>query len=228
MKLNTFKIVQLGCWVTSVALILLAITKTPPVKEKPDAVLELLGLLSVASVAANEAYDNWVKKFCAANVLAVGYVKNALEPIVEGLIKKYPAGIKTVYVLLPSGIAAVSNISVQASLHQAGFSRSHEQVPVATRNRQEMEIAVIRHLQDGRECYFDVPNTLSSLEALIDYKLQKKANSKSEGERQKLEQKYLRLFRYELEHLLRERQLEQYVTVIDHTSKIVTSAGDRK
>ncbi|HVZ55750.1 MAG TPA: STING domain-containing protein [Chitinophagaceae bacterium] len=220
MKLNTFKIVQLGCWVSSVVLILLALTKTYPVREKPDNVLELLGLLSVASVAANEAYDSRARKFSAANVLAVGYVKNALEPIVEGLIRLHPAGLRPLCVLLPSGIAAVSNIPVDAHLHQAGFRRDSVRVPVNARNRKEMEIGRIRHLAGGKEYYFDVPNTLSSLEALVDYKLQKKSNQKNGEEREKLEKKYLRMFRMELESLLRERNLEAYVKVVGGVNEL--------
>jgi hypothetical protein len=223
MKWNSFKLIQLACWLSSFALIILALTNASPFKEKQDSLLELLGSLSVASVAVNEVYDRWAKKFGAAQVLAIGYIENCIEPVVQGLLKKYPlpAVIKPVYIFIPPGINSVNNASVNTLLHEAEFTRQKETVRVITPNREDMEIAVITNVRSKKQYYFDVPNTLSSLKALIDYKLKKKANSRSDKEKETLEKKYLEIFRKEVERLVSEKELGNKVKVIDSIDKLL-------
>jgi hypothetical protein len=223
MEWNIFKIIQLICWISSVTLIALALTHHYPITEKPEELVEMLGLFTVASVSVNEIYESRLRKFCAANVLAVGYIKNCIEPLVEGLLKKKENKLSAsnpVHVLMPKSIDEVKAINIETMLDQSNLRKERITVNVNTRNRDVMDIAVLINDHNKRKYYFDVPNTLSSLQALVDYKLQKKANNGNEKEREKLERKLLDIFRLEMTKVLDKLKLNDHVKIIFAISEL--------
>jgi hypothetical protein len=211
MKLNIFKIVQLLLWLASVTLVFLAIYDVVPFKTEPEYLLELFGLFSGASIATNEIYDRRLKKFSTVNVLAIGYVKNCIEPIIDAQIKQYEQQpqtfIKKMFIYIPANSVEINNLALHAALVKTGRNCVSRQVPVYMKNRTSMDISEITNPQTGANYYFDTPNTISSLSALIDYTLEKKRNSSNDNERNELEKKYMKIFKEETEKLLEEKQL---------------------
>lgn len=223
MEWNIFKIIQLICWTSSVTLIALALMHRYPITDKPEELVEMLGLFTVAAVSVNEIYESRLRKFCAANVLAVGYIKNCIEPLVEGLLKEKETRLSLsdpIYIFMPESIDEVKTIQVDAMLRRFNFKKEKELVKVNTRNRDNLEIAVLQNRHTKKNYYFDVPNTLSSLEALVDYKLPKKAGNRNEKEKEKLEKRFLGIFKSEAERILIKLKLNNYVKFISSVTEL--------
>jgi hypothetical protein len=225
MKWNIFKVIQLCCWLISITLIILSITGKYHFAEDPEKLLELLGLLSAASLVMNEAYERWLEKYSAANVLAVGYIKNFIEPVMESQYRQQqdqPKSftVKVLYILMPERIAEINSIALQSFIAKAKLESIEISIPVIMRNRNNIDINEINNSETQACFYLDTPNTISSLEALIDYKLAKKANSKNEAARQKPEKKYLGMFKDEMQRLIDEKSMRNDVKIITSVDKL--------
>lgn len=73
----------------------------------------------------------------------------------------------------------------------------------------------------NKRVYFDFPNTLLSLNSLIDYKMESRKNRFSDSIREDMAKEYIVKFKQVIEKLIASRDLDEYVFFVDKNLQLV-------
>ena len=175
---------------------------------QPEPLTVALGLIATASSTLLKKYADKleVEKFCTANALAVGYVNNFIEPILTQLIKNNKIGILHIYI--PEKLSDLDTKNIDrmiAGLREKNLTNKTINVKL-DEGRGVRDIMSIYNV-DGANVYFDFPNTLLTLNPLIDYKTVSKKNDFNEEEKSALGKIYISKFKETVESLLKDKNL---------------------
>jgi len=188
---------------------------------KPDNLFVIFGAVGGICAFLLEAYSRETKKFSVANVLAVGYIKNFLEPVMTQIIVQHPGKAPKFYIFIPSKISDLddNNITrVKASLNQKSYTSETVTIPIP--NQRAKNILLISSAINKDSFYFDVPTTLSAMIALIEYEVEKKGNTSSKRMTDAIFKQYIRYFKKELIDVLKDKNLAGYVILINSADEI--------
>lgn len=190
-------------------------------KFKPDNLFVFFGAIGGICAFLLEVYSRQTKKFSVANVLAVGYVKNFLEPVITQIIDQRETGAPPpkFYVFIPPGISQLDESAIvvlKDSLNNDGYKIT----PVAVQIPKQRTRNILFITKNGNSFYFDIPTTLSSLSALIEYTLEKKRNTSPENLKDGIFREYMNYFKGELVKTLKDKNLDKYVTLIKSIDEI--------
>jgi len=188
---------------------------------KPDNLFVFFGAIGGICAFLLEVYSRQAKKFSAANVLAVGYVKNFLEPVMIQILdhKKPGDPIPKFYVFIPLEISKLEENSIvllKKSLDNDGYVSA----PVNVQIPKQRTRNILLITKNGNGFYFDIATTLSSLSALIEYTLEKKKNTSPEKLKDTIFKEHINYFKDELIKLLKDKDLDKYVTLIKSIEEI--------
>ncbi len=209
---------QIILWIVTLILTLIWIFwKNPPFEPEPITVA--IGLIATASSTILNIYEDKLKveEFCIANALAVGYVNNFIEPVITQLIKtnKLPL----LYIYIPNNISELYPKSIDrwiSNLRESDLTNKTISVKLGE-GRGTRDVMTIFNA-NGSNVYFDFPNTLLTLNSLIEYKLESKKNSFNNEDKNELGKRYILKFRETAESLLVEKNL--YPKYVQFTNAI--------
>jgi hypothetical protein len=188
---------------------------------KPDNLFVIFGAVGGICAFLLEAYSRETKKFSVANVLAVGYIKNFLEPVMTQIIVEHPDKAPKFYIFIPSKISDLddNNIArVKASLNRVSYQS--ETVSIAIQNQRAKNILLVSNANKHDGFYFDVPTTLSAMIALIEYQVEKRGNTSSKKMTDAIFKQYIGYFKKELIEVLKDKNLAGYVTLVNSADEI--------
>ena len=218
MKLKTIsKALTVTLWVSTLGVALCwLLWEDPPFDPEPITVV--LGLLSTAVTALLAEYGNRLEEeeFSLPYALAFGYVNNFIEPLLTQLLREASPHVRPrIYIYLPESLAELAPASIERTLASLRLRSLKDQVVnLEFREGRARDILTIRST-DNKAIYFDFPNTLLSLNSLIDYKLESRKNKSTEDAREALAATYIRKFREVIETLINKRNMDAYVFFVD-------------
>ena len=178
----------------------------PPFEPEPLTVA--LGLIATASSAILRQYEDKleVEKFSIADALAVGYVNNFIEPLVTQLIKNDQ--IALLHIFIPVKLSDLEPKNVDRLLSELKERElSNKTVNVELDEGRGVRDVLSVFNTRGDNIYFDFPNTLLTLNPLINYKVESRRNSFNEDKKATLGKLYIAKFQETVENLLKEKNL---------------------
>jgi hypothetical protein len=184
----------------------------------PEPITVVLGLLSTAVTALLAEYGNRLEQeeFSLPYALAYGYINNFIEPLITQLLRtaKPPVQPK-VYIYIPQNLSELSAGNIDRTLaHMRLRNFRDEVVNLELKEGRARDILTIQ-TADNRQVYFDFPNTLLSLNSLIDYKLESGRNQFSDKAREEMAAAYILKFREIVNELVHKKNLAPYVFFVD-------------
>ncbi len=217
MNIRSFSVIfQIFLWTTTFVLTLIWIFYPNPPFE-PEPLTVALGLIATASSTFLNKYASKLKieEFSTANALAVGYVNNFVEPVLTQLIKNNEESMFYIYLpnklsdLYPKNIDRMVSDIKKSDLNNKTVSLKLDE------GRGARDVMTIFNT-DGKNVYFDFPNTLLTLEALVNYKIESKSNNFNNEEKDELGKEYIMIFKETVEKLLTDKNLyPEYVQFTD-------------
>lgn len=203
---NTLKVIL---WIALVAFTVIWIFKIE-IPYEPEPITVLLGFVLAAVTALSTKYENAIKaeKYSVANVLAQGYVKNFVEPVVTQLRKDSQGKKIRFYVFVPNLLSELTPKAIdrwKSDLIERGFTSNTEKVKLSE-GRGLRDVMTVSNT-DSKSIYFDFPNTLFSLTNFVEFKTDSPKNSLNIDERNQLGRKYIEKFKEQLIHDLTELHL---------------------
>lgn len=166
----------------------------------------LFGALPSLGVVFQEFHSRELEKFSTVNVLAVGYVKNFLNPVMTRIVTAQPTAVKPVfYIYLPADLSELEEKSLDVLV-------SRFKVPPYSAMQEDVRISavltkkIIRITKAGSSnvSYIDFPATLLSLNALIEYRMHKEKNRSGKEEKRDMAAKYIDSFKDEVINIMGE------------------------
>ncbi|MDB4918496.1 STING domain-containing protein [Mucilaginibacter sp.] len=190
---------------------------------KPDNLFVFFGAVGGICAVLLEIYSRQTKKFSVAHVLAVGYVENFLEPVMIQIIEQKNEGDPPpkFFIFIPFEISKLDENSIvllKDSLNNDGYKSASVNVQIP--KQRTRNILLVTNSTNGDSFYFDIPTTLSSLSALIEYTFEKKKNTSPKGLKDDIFRKYMDYFKGELIEILKDKGLYSYVTLVKSVNEI--------
>ncbi len=194
---------------------------------KPEPVTAVLGLLSAGVTGLVSGYLRLLKRkeeelhkerFSMPDALAYGYVENFLEPAITKLVSETKPGATTprIYIYMPEEMSELEPKAIDrtlARIREHDYSTSVVNLEIeAGRTR---DLLTILKEKEGKFSYFDFPNTLRTLAALVEYKVPSKAESFNKEKKRELGKVYIQRFKQKVGEMIREKGLEDYVIFTD-------------
>ncbi|WP_320018933.1 STING domain-containing protein [Labilibaculum manganireducens] len=175
----------------------------------------LLGIISPSITFVINKYSNKIEaeKFSTANALAHGYIENFVEPIITQLLKK--GNSPSLYIYIPEKLSDLypKNIDrIKARLTKKKLSIETKSVKL-NEGRANRDIMTISGLSN--DVYFDIPNTLLTLNPLIDFRINSPKNNLSEKEKDELGCMYILAFKETALKLINTKGLNDNIKLID-------------
>ena len=172
----------------------------------------LFVLLTTVAVFLNQLH-RWLlaeAEYSPAYALALGYVNNFIEPAITQLIED---GINRplLYIYKPEGISELykPNIDrVKATIKNNSFELNELQLEL--KHGRARDILTIQKSKT-KLIYFDFPNTLLSLSAYIDFKIESKANQSTDTEKKEFTKLLLSKFYNKVDELLKEKNIQNNI-----------------
>ena len=189
----------LGIWISGIEIFI-----------EPEPVTVLLGLASGAVATLSKKYENAIEaeKYSVANVLAQGYVKNFVEPVVTQLKKDNPGRKIQFYIFVPNLLSELTPKAIdrwKSDLIEKGFKSNTMKVKLSE-GRGLRDVMTVSN-SDSKDVYFDFPNTLFSLTNFVEYKMNSPQNSLNTEEKNQLGKAYIKKFQEQLIQELEELRL---------------------
>lgn len=178
----------------------------PPFEPEPLTVA--LGLIATASSAILKQYENKleVEKFSIADALAVGYVDNFAEPLLTQLIKNNK--IALFHIFIPEKLSDLYPKNIDrliSELKEHNLKNKTVNVELDEGRGARDVLSVFN--ANGDNIYFDFPNTLLTLNPLINFKIESKKNSFNEKDKALLGKLYISRFQEAVKKRLEEKNL---------------------
>lgn len=177
----------------------------------------LFAVISGISLFLNKILTELLKdsEFSPSYALATGYVKNFISPVITQLIENGISAPK-IYIFKPQNFEDLSSDNIdrmKAELKNKEYNL--KTIKLSTKHSRARDILIINKLNE-EQVYFDFPNTLLSLFAYVDYKLDKKPNTKAEDEKEKIVIELIDKFYEKLDDLLIEYRIQNNVHICDN------------
>ncbi|MCD8438439.1 STING domain-containing protein [Tenacibaculum finnmarkense] len=176
----------------------------------------LFVLLTTIALFFNQVYK-WLLKYAEyspAYALALGYVKNFIEPAIIQLVEN---GIKNpiFYIYKPENISELYIQSIdmtKATIKNKSFEVNELQLNL--KHGRARDILTIQKSKT-KMIYFDFPNTLLSLSSYIDFKIASRENETSSNEKVELTNILFDKFYAKVDELLKDENLDTYIKYCD-------------
>lgn len=187
-------------------------------------VLLLLGSMSATIILVIESYESLLKKeeYSLAYALAYGYVNNFLEPVITSLLERPEVNEDlTLYIYMPDRLTELTRDSITRTLQEVkskGYRT--ESIKLDFERGRTRDVITIYKESDVR--YFDFPNTLMTLNSLIDYKLGGEKESFKEGARIEEGRKHINKFQKCVEEAIENRGMSKYIEITDRNLGFLT------
>lgn len=201
-------------WLSTLAVTLIWVTGLPAPFD-PEPVTVLLGLVSVAVSALVAEYVSLLEEeaFSAPHALAYGYVNNFLEPVITRLVETVPPGEPLrFFIFEPGQLEDLSPSAVKrtmAELRRLGYSS--EVVNLELEAGRARDILTVFRDGPGSVSYFDFPNTLLTLDNLVEYKVPSREGSLAEEKKRELGCSYIRVFMETVRKQADQKRLTPYL-----------------
>lgn len=203
--INAFTIIVLILWIFKNHFAIL----NPTFEHEPI----LIGLTML--FAALNQIHRWLLKeaeYSPAYSLAIGYVTNFVSPLITQLLENGISNPK-VYIYKPKDFAELfkENIDrIKAQVQNQGFHLS--EVNLDLKHSRARDILTIKKSKT-KIVYFDFPNTLLSLIAYVDYKVNSKKDSFADKKR--LTEDLIEKFYQKVDELLESENIQEHVLFCD-------------
>jgi hypothetical protein len=191
--------------------------KNPPFD--PEPVTVVLGLISTAVTGLLTEFDSRLHKeeFSLPYALAYGYVNNFVEPLVTQLLQNISPGMPAprLYIFLPQNLSELEPKNLGRVIGLIRLRNFKDNV--VTLEFQEGRSRDVLTITQGNDqhFYFDFPNTLLSLNSLIDYKMESRKNHFTDSIKDELARVYIVTFKGVIEKLIESKNLKPYVFFVD-------------
>ncbi len=198
-----------------------------PLPFEAEPITVLLGLVSVAVSALVGSYGQTIRarraefeaeRFTMPDALAYGYVTNFVEPAVTRLLRATEPGEDPprLFIYMPREISELDPQSIERILARIRGRRfSTGAVTLDFVEGRARDVLTIMRSGEKRPWYFDFPNTLRTLAALVEFKLPSHADSFNETDRKALSREYIERFDAEVRRLLAAKGLAENVEMTD-------------
>jgi len=179
----------------------------------------LFAFLSIIGVILNRITNGLLKEseYSPSYALATGYVKNFISPIITQLKETGNLQPK-IYVFKPKNLEELSNDSIdriKAEIKNRNYDL--KTINLSLKNSRARDVLIINKMSK-EQIYFDFPNTLLSLFAYVDYKLEN--NTNTETKKQDIVKELINKFYEKLDELILEQNLENNVFTCDNKLEI--------
>lgn len=187
--------------------------------------LLLLGSMSATVILLIESYESLLKKeeYSLAYALAYGYVNNFLEPVITSLLERPEVDQSlTLYIYMPDQLSELTRDSITRTLQEVknnGYQT--ESVKLDFERGRTRDVITIYKGSDIK--YFDFPNTLMTLNSLIDYKIGGREESFKEKERIEEGRKHINKFQKYVEESIRNKGMSEYIEITDRDLDFLTN-----
>jgi len=197
--------------------------KDAPFDAEPITVV--LGLVSTAVTALLSEFGSRLEEeeFSLPYALAYGYVNNFVEPLISQLLKNIPLGSPRpkLYIYVPEKLNELEPRNIERVIGRIRMKSFEDKVVnLEFQEGRARDILTVSGTGNKR-VYFDFPNTLLSLNSLIDYKMESRKNRFSDSIREEMAKDYIVKFRQVLESLINTKDLKEYVFFVDKNLEIV-------
>jgi hypothetical protein len=191
--------------------------KNPPFDPEPITVV--LGLISTAVTALLSEFDSRLQEeeFSLPYALAYGYVNNFVEPLISQLLKNIPLGspIPRLYIYLPQKLSELEPRNIERVIGRIRMKSFEDKVINLEFQEGRARDVLTVSQSNNKRVYFDFPNTLLSLNSLIDYKMESRKNRFSDSIREEMAKDYIVKFGKVIERLIEMKDLKDYVFFVD-------------
>ena len=219
--MKNLKILELV--MTVVPIVLIGLVQFHLIHFEPDHLIEVLGGIPIAFKLVSEIRSDKLEKFTTANVLAVGYVKNFAAPLIDAMLtQQLISPERPLCLFLPDKISdfeASKMNKLKASLNKAPLSCTTQTI-VISQAGDKRNVLEVHNTKTAKRCYLDFPGTLLSLNALLDYEMEKKIHEDSEIKKDQRGKYYISLFRKETEKLLAKNGQDELVHFIGDLNEL--------
>jgi hypothetical protein len=216
--LNISKALMILLWLGTLAVALCWLFwKAAPFDPEPITVV--LGLVSTAVTALLNEFQSRLEEeeFSLSYALAYGYVNNFVEPLLTQLIKdSSPSGEKPkLFIYMPEKLSELSSRNIDRVIGELRMKQFQDSlVNLEFKEGRARDVLTVTSATQGR-AYFDFPNTLLSLNSLIDYKLESRKNKFTDSARDEMAHDYIVKFKSVVEKLIDAKDLKPYVSFVD-------------
>jgi hypothetical protein len=197
--------------------------KNPPFDAEPITVV--LGLVSTAVTALLSEFGSRLEEeeFSLPYALAYGYINNFVEPLISQLLKNIPLGSPKpkLYIYVPDKLNELEPRNIERVIGRIRMKSFEDKVVNLEFQEGRARDILTVSASDKQRVYFDFPNTLLSLNSLIDYKMESRKNRFSDSIREEMAKEYIVKFKQVLETLIRSKDLGGYVYFVDKNLEIV-------
>ncbi|MCY1633921.1 STING domain-containing protein [Marinifilum sp. D737] len=206
---------QAVLYISTIALALIWFLKLETSVDVEAGTFILLGIISPSISYVINKYSNKIEaeKFSTANALAYGYIENFIEPVLTQLLKK--GNNPTLYIYIPEKLSDLypKNIDrLKAKLTKNNISINTKSIKL-NEGRANRDIMTVSGLSD--DVYFDIPNTLLTLNPIIDFRINSPKNELCEKEKDELGSQYINAFKETIMKLIKAKTLEDNAKLID-------------
>jgi len=191
----------------------------------PEPITVVLGLVSTAVTALLAEYGARLEheEFSLSYALAYGYINNFVEPLISQLASTLQPGTAKpkLFIYMPSTLRELEPRNIDRIIGQMRMKHFQDQVVnLAFKEGRARDVLTVTSSNNQR-VYFDFPNTLLSLNSLIDYKLESRKNQFTDSSRDEMAAGYIAKFKEVVEKLIHDKQLKDYVFFVDKELDIV-------
>jgi hypothetical protein len=158
------------------------------------------------------------ERFSTPMALAHGYVHNFLDPALTHLLRRTGPGEPPprLYIFIPERLEELAPASRERILARIRAARYRDTaMNLEFSEGRARDIITITRESGGSPVYFDFPTTLLTLHALVDYKVESKAEQLSEKEKVALGAAYIAHFRAYLLQRAEALGLREYLELTD-------------
>jgi len=165
------------------------------------------------------------EEFSLPFALAYGYVNNFLEPLISQLLRDITPGSPrpSILIYVPENLSELEPANIERILGRLRVKSFQDKVVnLHFQGGRARDILTVKQNYRNEVFYFDFPNTLLSLNSLIEYKLESRKNSFSDSEREEMAHGYIEKFKQMMQKLINKKDLSDYVTFVNKNLEFST------
>ncbi len=196
----------------------------------PEPITVVTGLISTAVTALLNEFGSRLEEeeYSLAYALAYGYVNNFVEPLLSELLRISAEEGKppVLLIYMPEKLAELEPRNIERVLAKIRLRNVKEEV-VNLQFKEGRARDILTVSSGNDRMYFDFPNTLLSLNSLIDFKIESRKNKFSETEKEQMGKENIMRFRTVVEQMLDRKDLTTYVRFVDRKLNFTLGTSDQ-
>jgi hypothetical protein len=185
----------------------------------PEPITVVLGLISTAVTALLSEFDSRLQEeeFSLPYALAYGYVNNFVEPLISQLLKNIPLGspVPRLYIYVPERLSELEPRNIERVIGRIRMKSFEDKVVNLEFQEGRARDVLTVTQSNNQKVYFDFPNTLLSLNSLVDYKMESRKNRFSDAIKEEMAKDYIIKFKQVIEKLIEAKDLKDYVFFVN-------------